>query len=177
MSMRHASAWLIFSCCLSACSGPADDDLTTFMQETNSALPIKVEPLPEVQAFVSKPYNADGALHDPFLPRKASVVQNRNAPDLKRLREPLEAYPLEALKFVGVVSRQHKTYATIQTPDNMIYQVKPGNYIGEKLGLITALTENRQTLKYEMTVKETVQDTTTGEWADQMTRLELQGNQ
>lgn len=177
MSMMHSRGWLVFFCVLAACSGPASDDLTAFMQETNSTLPIKVEPLPEVQAFVSKPYNADGALHDPFVPRKASVEQNRNAPDLKRPREPLEAYPLEALKFVGVVSRQHKTYATIQTPDNMIYQVKPGNYIGEKLGLITALTENRQTLKYEMTVKETVQDATTGEWADQMTTLQLQGNQ
>lgn len=177
MNMMHARGWLILSCCLSSCSGPADDDLTKFMQETNSALPIKIEPLPEVQAFVSKRYNADGGLQDPFVPRKAAVVQNRNAPNLSRPREPLEAYPLEALKFVGVVSRQHKTYATIQTPDNMIFQVKPGNYMGEKLGLITALAENRQTLKYEITVKETVQDATTGEWADQMTTLELQGNQ
>ncbi|MDP8566422.1 pilus assembly protein PilP [Methylophilus aquaticus] len=176
MIRANSTLWVCVCCLLAACAGPESDDLTAFMQETSSHLPVNIEPLPQVQAFVSKPYNADGALHDPFVPRKAEA-QNLNQPDLKRPREPLEAYPLEGLKFVGVVSRQHKTYATIQTPDNMIYQVKQGNYIGEKLGLITALAENKQTLKYEMTVKETVQDATTGEWTDQMTTLELQGNQ
>lgn len=172
----RANIWMPLCCLLAACAQSGSDDLTAFMQETNSSLPVKIEPLPQVQAFVSKPYNADGTLHDPFMPRKA-VLQNVNQPDLKRRREPLEAYPLEGLKFVGVVSKQHKIYASIQTPDSLIYQVKPGNYIGEKLGLITALSENKQTLKYEMTVKETVQDATTGEWTVQMTTLELQGNQ
>jgi type IV pilus assembly protein PilP len=161
---------------LAACGAAKEDDLAQFMNEANQAPVAPIEPLPQVQGFSPKQYNADGVLHDPFVPRKA-VVQTTFQPDLKRHKEPLEAYPLESLKFVGVMSKKSKTFATIQTPDNMIYQVKPGNYMGEKLGLITALAENRQTLKYELKVKETIQDTVTGEWAEQMTTLELQEHQ
>lgn len=161
---------------LAACSPSREDDLTQFMNEANQTTVGPIEPLPQVQGFSPKQYNADGLLHDPFVPRKATV-QNTFQPDLKRHKEPLEAYPLESLKFVGVMSKKNKTFATIQTPDNMIYQVKPGNYMGEKLGLITLLAENRQTLKYELKIKETIQDTVTGEWTEQMTTLELQEHQ
>jgi type IV pilus assembly protein PilP len=161
---------------LAACGAAKEDDLAQFMNEANQTPVAPIEPLPQVQGFSPKQYNADGVLHDPFVPRKAAV-QTTFQPDLKRHKEPLEAYPLESLKFVGVMSKKSKTFATIQTPDNMVYQVKPGNYMGEKLGLITALAENRQTLKYELKVKETIQDTVTGEWAEQMTTLELQEHQ
>ena len=161
---------------LTACGASKEDDLTQFMNEANQTMVGPIEPLPQVQGFSPKQYNADGVLHDPFVPRKAAV-QSTFQPDLKRHKEPLEAYPLESLKFVGVMSKKSKTFATIQTPDNMVYQVKPGNYMGEKLGLITSLAENRQTLKYELKIKETIQDTVTGEWAEQMTTLELQEHQ
>ncbi|MGQ2966051.1 MAG: pilus assembly protein PilP [Methylophilus sp.] len=161
---------------LAACGAAKEDDLTQFMNEANQAPVAPIEPLPQVQGFSPKQYNADAVLHDPFVPRKAAV-QHTFQPDLKRHKEPLEAYPLESLKFVGVMSKKSKTFATIQTPDNMVYQVKPGNYMGEKLGLITALAENQQTLKYELKVKETIQDTVTGEWTEQMTTLELQEHQ
>jgi type IV pilus assembly protein PilP len=161
---------------LAACGKAQDDDLTQFMNEANQAIVAPIEPLPQVQSFSPKQYNADRTLHDPFVPRKAAV-QNTFQPDLKRHKEPLEAYPLESLKFVGVMSKKNKTFATIQTPDQMVYQVKPGQYMGEKLGLITSLAENKQTLKYELRIKETIQDQVTGEWAEQMTTLELQEHQ
>ncbi|MFD1122553.1 pilus assembly protein PilP [Methylophilus flavus] len=161
---------------LAACGGAKEDDLTQFMNEASQTTFAPIEPLPQVQGFSPQQYNADHALHDPFVPRRATV-KNTFQPDLNRHKEPLEAYPLEGLKFVGVMSKKNKTFATIQTPDNMIYQVKPGNYMGEKLGQITALTENSQTLKYELKVKETIQDTVTGEWTEQMTTLELQEHQ
>ena len=167
---------LIPAVLLTACGASQDDDLTQFMNEANQAMVAPVEPLPQVQGFSPKQYNADGILHDPFVPRKASV-QNTNQPDLKRPKEPLEAYPLESLKFVGVLSKKNSMFATVQTPDNMVYQVKPGSHLGEKFGVITALAENRQTLKYELKIKETIQDPVSGEWAEQMTTLELQEHQ
>ncbi|WP_029147783.1 pilus assembly protein PilP [Methylophilus sp. 5] len=175
--MRNPSLLcLIPAVLLTACGASQDDDLTLFMNEANQAMVTPVEPLPQVQGFSPKQYNADGVLHDPFVPRKAAV-QNTNQPDLKRAKEPLEAYPLESLKFVGVMSKKGSMFATIQTPDSMVYQVKPGSYLGEKFGVITALTENRQTLKYELKIKETIQDPVSGEWAEQMTTLELQEHQ
>lgn len=161
---------------LVACGKAQEDDLTQFMNEASQSASAPIEPLPQVQGFSPKQYNADSALHDPFVPRKAAV-KSALQPDLKRRKEPLEAYPLEGLKFVGVLSKKNKIFAAIQTPDNMVYQVKPGQYMGEKLGLITALAENQQTLKYELKVKETIQDQVTGEWAEQMTTLELQEHQ
>ncbi|SDK70445.1 type IV pilus assembly protein PilP [Methylophilus rhizosphaerae] len=161
---------------LAACGSAQQDDLTQFMDETSQTAVPPIEPLPQVQGFSPRQYNTDGTLHDPFVPRKATV-QNTFQPDLNRHKEPLEAYPLESLSFVGVMSKQNKVFATIQTPDSLVYQVKPGNYMGEKLGQITALAENRQTAKYELKIKETIQDPITGEWSEQMTTLELQEHQ
>lgn len=160
---------------LMACTSQ-DDDLTKFMNEADQSVVAPVEPLPKVQGFSPKQYNADGMLHDPFMPRKA-VVQNTNQPDLKRPKEPLEAYPLEGLKFVGVLSKKNNMFATIQTSDNMIYQVTPGSHLGQNFGVVTALAENRQTSKYELKIKETIQDPVSGEWSEQMTTLELQEHQ
>lgn len=175
--MRKQSLFpLIPMLLLTACGGSQDSDLTQFMNEADQITVAPVEPLPEVQGFSPKQYNADGVLHDPFVPRKATM-QNTNQPDLNRPKEPLEAYPLENLKFVGVLSKKNSIFATIQTPDNMVYQVKPGSHLGEKFGVVTALTENRQTLKYELKVKETIQDPVSGEWSQQMTTLELQEHQ
>ncbi len=161
---------------LSACGSAQQDDLTQFMNEADHTPVAPVEPLPQVQSFSPRQYNADGALHDPFVPRKAAL-QNANQPDLKRPKEPLEAYPMESLKFVGVVSKKNTIFATIQTPDNLIYQIRPGSHLGEKFGVVTALAENQQTLKYELKVKETIQDPVSGAWSEQMTTLELQEHQ
>jgi type IV pilus assembly protein PilP len=176
--MLHIKYSLIISLAflLAACGGAKQDDLTQFMNEADQTAVPPIEPLPEVKSFSPEQYNADQTLHDPFVPRKA-VVHSTLQPDLTRRKEPLEAYPLEGLKFVGVLSKKNKVFATIQTPDNMIYQVKPGNYMGEKLGLITSLSENTQTSKYELKIKETIQDSVTGEWSEQMTTLELQEHQ
>lgn len=177
MSALKSIVICLLPCGLLACSPAVEDDLAQWMRSSDSLIPMQIEPLPSVQVFEPRQYNADHSLHDPFVPRKASVQAAAYQPDLHRPREPLEAYPLEGLKFVGVVSRHNRTYATIQTPDNLVYQVKPGNYLGEHFGLITALAENRQSHRYEMTVKQTVQDLTSGEWTVQMTTLELQENQ
>ncbi len=174
--IRKQSFICLITVLLSACGAAQNDDLTQFMNQADQAVVAPVEPLPEVQGFSPRQYNADNSLHDPFVPRKAAV-QNTNQPDLKRTKEPLEAYPLESLKFVGVMSKKGSMFATIQTPDSMVYQVKPGSHLGEKFGVITALAENSQTLKYELKIKESIQDPVSGEWAEQLTTLELQEHQ
>lgn len=167
------SALVIF---LAACGHPQNDDLTQFMNDANQTMLAPVESLPEVQGFAPKVYNEDGGLHDPFYPRKAAI-QNANQPDLNRPKEPLEAYPLESLKFVGILSKKNHMFATMQTPDGHIYQIKKGAHLGEKFGVVTTLGENPQTLKYELEVKETIQDPVTAEWSEQLTILELQEHQ
>jgi len=102
---------------LHGCGGDNGDDLDRFMREAAQGARAKIKPLPEVQPYVPFEYNADGALNDPFRPRKAVQAYNGNSlqPDLDRPRQPLEAYPLESLKFVGSISRSDKEKYSLRT--------------------------------------------------------------
>ncbi len=161
---------------LASCGDKKNDDLTAFMEDTNNSLSTKVDPLPQVQIFVPMEYNVDQALHDPFKPRKVTT-QSAQQPNLNRPKEALEGFSLETLKFVGTMSKQNTSYALIRTPENMLYQVRVGNHLGSNLGMITAITENKETMQQEITIKETIQDELTGEWTTRLTKLGLQENE
>ena len=88
-------------------------------------------------------------------------------PDLNRPKEPLEAYSLETLKMVGMLSRQGVVHAVIKTPDNAIYHVKKGNYVGQNFGRITQIGDG------EVGLREIVQDSA-GDWSERTSTLLLQ---
>jgi type IV pilus assembly protein PilP len=81
---------------LTACGSGEGDDLDQFIRDSGKGLKGKVDPLPEVVPYVPAIFNADGALHDPFKPRKAQVKSGGLQPNLNRPREALEAFPLES---------------------------------------------------------------------------------
>jgi type IV pilus assembly protein PilP len=154
---------------LSGCGGGTGDDLDDFIANAAQDMSIKIEPLPEVKPYTVIQYNADGALHSPFKSRKAEATkQGGLQPNLGRAKEPLEAYPLESLKYVGLVSKDKLQYALIKTPDNNIQQVKIGNYLGQNFGIVTDITEN------EVMLKEIVQDELSGDWVERTSQLSLQ---
>lgn len=156
------------STCLLACNGDKGDDLDHFMQNAASDMSKNVEPLPEVLPYSPLQYNADGTLADPFKPRKAASNSGGIQPNTSRPKEPLEAYPLESLRYVGSMSKSKLTYALIKTPDNTIQQVKIGNYLGPNYGLITAINEG------DISLKEIVQDDLTGDWTERDASINLQ---
>jgi len=47
------------------------------------------------------------------------------------MRNPLQAYPLKVLRFVGTLTRNNHISAYIMTPDNMVYQANSGDTIGD----------------------------------------------
>ena len=51
--------------------------------------------------------------------------------------------------------------------DNLLYQVKPGDYLGQNFGRITRITET------ELALREVVQDAA-GEWIERTVTLQLQ---
>ena len=157
---------------LHGCSSESDD-LDRFMREAGQGAHAKIKPLPEVQPYVPFAYNADGALNDPFRPRKAAQSNNGNSlqPDMNRPKQPLEAYPLESLKFVGSISRDDLKYALIKTPDNTIHQLKVGNYAGQDFGMVTEITDGGVMLK------EIVQDDMSGDWTERPASINLQEQQ
>ncbi len=153
---------------LSGCGGGDMDDLKTFVAETGKDLQGKIEPLPEVKLYESFSYNAFD-LPDPFKPRKLSTGGGGGGmqPDLNRPKEPLEAFSLETLKMVGMLSQNGVINAVIKTPDNAIYHVKKGNYIGQNFGLVTQISGS------EITLREIVQDSA-GDWSERTSTLILQ---
>jgi type IV pilus assembly protein PilP len=159
---------LVLGVLLSACGGEEGDDLDQYMRDAAKHIKPSVKPLPEVKPYVALPYNADGSLVDPFRARKAANKTSTIQPNLNRPKEPMEAYPLESLKYVGLLSRKKLTYALLKTPDNNVQQVKVGNYIGQNFGRITQITDS------EVLLNEIVQDELSGDWVERVSNLALQ---
>ena len=152
---------------LSGCGGGNMEDLKSFVDQAGKDMQGKIEPLPEVKVYEPFTYNAFD-LPDPFKPRKLSTGGGGGMqPDLNRPKEPLEAFSLETLKMVGMVSRQGVIHAVIKTPDNAIYHVRKGNYIGQNFGLVTQISDS------EVTLREIVQDSA-GDWSERTSTLILQ---
>ena len=166
--------WLkIFSICLIslglfACSNDKSDDLDHFIKNSAKEMRPKIKPLPEVKPYMALQYNADGKLSDPFRSRKASSKTGILQPSMSRPKEPMEAYPLESIKYVGQLSKTNLTYALLLTPDNGVQQVKVGNYVGQNFGMITKITDS------EVVLKEIVQDELSGDWVERISNLPLQ---
>lgn len=153
---------------LTACSGEEGDDLDQYMRDAAKDIKPNVKPLPEVKPYTALPYNADGSLVDPFRARKASNKSGALQPNLNRPKEPMEAYPLESLKYVGMLSKNKLTYALLKTPDNNIQQVKVGHYVGQNFGRVMQITDS------EIILNEIVQDELSGDWVERVSNLALQ---
>ena len=158
---------------LAACSGGENEDLRQWMDETSKGLKGGIPPLPEVKSYEPVPYDV-GNLLDPFKPAKIGPEQKKSGggglqPDLNRHREPLESYPLESLKYVGVITKVKVSYAIVLA-DGSLYQVRVGNYMGQNFGVITKISEE------EVVLKELVQDSA-GDWVERESTLLLQGQE
>ncbi len=157
---------------LAACSDADHEDQRQWMNEVAKDIKGKIPPLPQVRDYEPVPYDV-GNLVDPFKPAKIGVEQKKGGgglrPDMDRPREPLEAFPLESLKFVGVMTRKKVSYALVQV-DGSLYQVRAGNYMGQNFGVIAQVTES------EIVLKELVQDSA-GDWVEREVTLLLQGQE
>jgi type IV pilus assembly protein PilP len=89
-----------------------------------------------------------------------------NQPDLERPKQALEEFPLESLKMVGYLAQNRVGFAVIRAPDNKLYRVKAGNYVGLNFGLI------KEVAGTEVTIKEMVQDSS-GDWTERISTLQL----
>ena len=156
--MALCCAFLLFGCAVEE-----HQDLRDWMKEEAKGMKGRVAPLPEIKAFPVVAYNSE-TLTAPFAPGKISTqdaIADKTAPDRSRPKQPLEAFPLEDLKVVGIIMAGAVPYALIQTPPpNKPKHVRVGEYIGRSFGKITAITRDG------VTVVETVKDSG-GAWVEQ----------
>ncbi len=119
-------------------------DLEHFISETKQAHHGKVDPLPEFPEYTNFTYVVDD-IRDPFNPQSelAMVTDDGTGPrpEATRRREPLESYPVDALKMVGLLQQKSQTWGLVRDPDGTIHRVQPGNYAGQNHGKITQVSE------------------------------------
>jgi type IV pilus assembly protein PilP len=156
---------------LASCGGEQHSDLRQFVKDSDSIPRGRIPPLEEVKPYEPFEYAAYD-LVDPFVPRKieppkASNVAGGLQPPSNHRKGPLEAFPLENLKMVGTLQQQKAMFALIKTPDNNLYRVKTGDYIGQNFGRIVNIDESAVKLK------ELLQDSG-NEWKEEERTLLLQ---
>ena len=166
--MRRVLIVALLCAGLASCSGEQHSDLRQFVKESDNLPRGRIPPLPDVKPY--EPFNYDAFnLVDPFKPRKIEppkAVAGGIQPDQNRRKEPLEAYPLENLRMVGTLQQNRTTYALVKSPDNNLFRVRLGNYMGQNFGLITEISES--TIK----LKEIIQDSG-GDWTERVSTLTL----
>jgi type IV pilus assembly protein PilP len=157
---------------LAACGGEEQGELKQELAAMTKDLRGRVDPLPQVRTYEPVPYKGESML-DPFVPGRIVVAQAAGAgggggvqPDLNRPKEPLEAFPLEALQMVGTLSQNKDMYALVRAGSNL-FRVKKGNYMGPNFGVITAIDEGH------ISLKEVVQDSG-GDWVERSTTVQMQ---
>ncbi len=157
---------------LAACSS----DLEELQQWTEAKRREAKPSVPKLQPpkkFDPEPYTSAQAV-DPFSIQKLTVALKQEArqlnpllaSELNRRKEPLEAYPLDNMSMVGSFTKGGRPYALLRV-DNLLYQVKVGDYLGQNYGRITKIGET------EISLREVVQDAA-GEWTERMSSLQLQ---
>jgi type IV pilus assembly protein PilP len=166
---RHVIILAFTAFALASCGGEQYSDLRQFVKDSDNLPRGRIPPLPDVKPYEPFSYDAYD-LVDPFKPRKIeppkSAAGGGIQPDLTRRKEPLEAYPIENLRMVGTLQQGKANFALVKSPDNNLFRVQVGNYLGQNFGLITDINES--TIK----LKEIVQDSG-GDWTERISTLTL----
>ncbi|MBC7955871.1 MAG: pilus assembly protein PilP [Cytophagales bacterium] len=157
---------------LSGCSGSQDELQQWIEQQRREAKP-NVSPLSAPKKFNPQAYLA-GSSVEPFSSQKLTVAIKQEArqsnsllaAEINRRKEPLEAYPIDSMSMVGSVTKLGRPYALLKV-DNLLYQVKQGDYLGQNYGKITKISET------DISFREIVQDAA-GEWIERTSSLQLQ---
>lgn len=163
---------------LAACGGAEHSDIKEWMAESTKDLRGRVQPLPEVMPFPVVSYDAESVV-DPFRPTKIEPEKRQggggNVPNFDRRKEELERFPLDSLKFVGLI-RNDKTLFAVIVADKRIYRVKAGNYMGENFGRIADIQAAPGMDEGRIILREQVQEPS-GDWIERETVLEMQSQQ
>jgi type IV pilus assembly protein PilP len=153
--------------------GGEQEELSQWMEQQKREVKPSVQPLSAPKKFVPQPYIALNGV-EPFSNQKLTVALKQEArqpnsllaAEINRRKEPLEAYPLDSMSMVGSVTKGGRPYALLKV-DNLLYQVKQGDYLGQNYGKITRITET------DVALREIVQDAA-GEWIERASALQLQ---
>lgn len=133
-----------------------ENDMSDLVQKVNN---VKTRPagriseIPEFIPYQNFEYTLEN-LRDPFVISSSDILEDTKAiianitsglkPDIDRVKEALESFPLDTLRFKGTVTTIEGTkWALIFAPDNTIHRVIEGYHIGQNHGRIFAIEDNK----------------------------------
>jgi type IV pilus assembly protein PilP len=157
---------------MAGCGGE-QQELAQWMDQQRREVKPNVQPLSPPKKFVPQPYASLSGV-EPFSNQKLTVALKQEArqpnsllaAEINRRKEPLEAYPIDSMSMVGSVIKNGRPYALLRV-DNLLYQVKQGDYLGQNYGKIMKISET------DVSLREIVQDAA-GEWIERNSALQLQ---
>ena len=139
-----AGIMLLAGCGRDVTSTPGDaPNLEKWTAEVRARPAPPLDPLPVMQQFETFEYAAQG-LRDPF--SNAFTDENGGSgprPDPERRKQTLEQFPLDSLDMVGTLGTGNAIVALVMAPDKVTYRVRPGVYLGQNDGRVTAVFEDR----------------------------------
>lgn len=161
---------------MAGCSASGEGELRQWMAEQKNQTRPKLVPITEPKLFKPENYELVTAV-EPFSIEKLTQALRRDstqatsngaliAPELARRKEALESFPLDSMTMVGSLVKAGQPVALVKV-DNLLYQVRPGNYLGQNFGKVTKINET------EITLREIAQDAV-GEWIERAVTLQLQ---
>ena len=161
---------------LGGCGGSDRDELQRWMAEQRSQIRPKVAPIAQPKVFKPESYTLADTV-EPFSKEKLTQALKRDssqvaangalvAPELARRKEAMESFPLDSMSLVGSMVRAGQTVALVKV-NNLLYQVRQGDYLGQNFGRVTKINET------EVALREIVQDAV-GEWIERTASLQLQ---
>lgn len=174
--MHYRLAALCLAAFAAACTPTGDAELRQWMADQRANTKPRVTPLTEPKQFKPEAYTVESSI-EPFSQLKLTQALRRDstqvasnaaliAPEMARKKEPLEAFPLDSMRMVGVLNKEKSPTALLKV-DSLLYQVRVGEYLGQNYGKITGITETA------IQLREIVQDAT-GDWIERSVTLDLQ---
>ncbi len=167
----------LITICLVGCVDD-QEDLAEYVTNVKKTAKGKVSPLPNISSIREYNYTAQN-LRSPFVlvggeynaptvvtSPTGEVIEQSPRPDLERVREYLEQFPLSSFTMVGTLSKPDLSWGLIRDSTGKIHAVKVGDYIGLNSGQIIAITPD------QIRLNETVPDGRGG-WMQSRTVLSL----
>lgn len=164
-TMKHY-ALLISFLALSACSQNSED-LNEWMAQTRreakaEIIPFQAPTLPVAPVYSPPQLTGPNAFD---FRRMETAKKGENAPDTKRIKETLEKFSLENMRYVGILKSGQKVSGFIEA-EGYVYTVGVGNYLGQNYGRIESITDD------SIILNELIEDST-GNWVSRKAELLL----
>lgn len=131
---------IILSLLLFACGASDESELTRYINRIKLRPSKPIEPLPEFKALPVFQYPENDTRRSPFKPTTEMQVDTF-VPNVKRPKQALEAFPLDGLKFVGILEQSNTRWALIRDPKGLVIRIKQGEYMGQNYGEVLRINE------------------------------------